>query len=89
MSSIVFELHAKTIVDAFHSSEPDDSEFGIAIQDCCFLCQQGFQFSICFALRQANKAAHVFVRESYVLPCPLYPTLSPNCIEEVCLANSS
>ena len=42
-SSIVFELDAKTFVYAFHSLKSDDSKFDIAIQDCHFLCQQGFQ----------------------------------------------
>ena len=54
-SSILFELDAKTFIYAFHSLKSDDSKFDIAIQDCHFLCQQGFQFSICFVERQANK----------------------------------
>ena len=46
-------MDAKTIVNVIHSSHIDESEFGIAIQDCCFLCQRGVQFSICFVRRQA------------------------------------
>ena len=33
LSSVIFELDAKT-VDSFHSSTYDDSEFGSAIRDC-------------------------------------------------------
>ena len=47
-SSVVFELDAKTIVDAFHYSKPNELEFVIGIQDCRILCQQGFQFFVCF-----------------------------------------
>ena len=88
-SSVVFEMNANTIVNAFHSSQTDESEFGIAIQDCRFLCQQGVQFSVCFVRRQANKAAHARVRESYALAYPFYYVLPPDCIEGVLLNDIS
>ena len=61
-SSVTFELDTKIIVDAFYSTKPYDSKFGIVVQDCHFLCQRGLQYSVCFARRQANKAAHALVR---------------------------
>ena len=42
-SSVTFELDATIIVDAFYSTKPDDSEFGIVVQDCRLLCQQGLK----------------------------------------------
>ena len=62
LSIVRFELDAKFVVDSFHSSRLDESEFGRAIQECRVLCQQGVSFFICFTKRHCNKAAHVLAR---------------------------
>ena len=67
LSSVVFELDAKIVVEyGFHSIKSDDSDFGVIIKDCRFLCQHGSHFSVHFVRRQANKATRALAKESYV-----------------------
>ena len=59
LSIVRFELDAKFVVDSFHFSRLDESEFGKAIRECRVLCQQGVYFFFCFTKSHCNKAAHV------------------------------
>ena len=76
------------VVNYFYSTSEDNSEFGIAVQECRFLCRQRPNFSVCFIRREANKTAHKLARESYMLASPFYSALPPSCIEEALLENS-
>ena len=80
--SVVFELDAKTVVDAFYATSDDNSEFGIAVQEYRFLCRHRPNFSVCFTRKEANNTAHNLARESYILASPFYYALPPSCIEE-------
>ena len=65
--SVVFKFDAKTVFDAFYSTSEDNSEFGIAIKKCRFLCRQKPNFSVCFIKKEANKSVQKIARESYML----------------------
>ena len=79
--SVVFELDAKMVVDAFYATNDDNSEFGIAIKECRFLYRYKPNFFVCFTRREANKPAHKLARESYMLASPFHSALPPSCIK--------
>ena len=83
--SVVFELDAKMVVDAFYATNDDNSEFGIAIKECRFLYRYKPNFFVCFTRREANKPAHKLARESYMLASPFHSALPPSCIKEALL----
>ena len=76
------------VVDAFYTTCDDNSEFGIAVQECRFLCRHRPNFYICFTRREANKTAHKLARESYMFTSPFYSALPPSYIEEALLGDS-
>ena len=55
---VVFELDAKTNIDAFYTINEDNSEFGITVKEYQFLCKQRPNFFVCFIRKEANKIAH-------------------------------
>ena len=59
--SVIVELDAKIVVDAFHSEPLAIDEFGCIIGDCQGLVVNSY-FSIQFVKRQANWSAHCLVR---------------------------
>lgn len=46
---VCFELYAKVVVDAIHSSNSDLSEFGSIVQHCKKLLRVEHEFSVLFA----------------------------------------
>ncbi|XVE53306.1 hypothetical protein DITRI_Ditri02bG0193500 [Diplodiscus trichospermus] len=68
-NQVIFELDAKTIVEAVKANTEDVTEYGHTIESCKLLLQLEPNFPTSFVRRHARKIVHVIARESYFYAC--------------------
>lgn len=61
---VQFDMDAKIVVDAIHSTKDNASEFDSIVKQYKYIIHQKSYYSMSFVNRGANAIAHVLARES-------------------------
>ncbi|KAK2365042.1 hypothetical protein QL285_089842 [Trifolium repens] len=81
---VEFELDSKRVVDRFHSSSRDFTEFGVIMDHCKLIFSTYYRnSSVEFVRRQANEVAHNLAKAATLSASVQVLVDVPNCIEHI------
>ncbi|CAJ2663884.1 unnamed protein product [Trifolium pratense] len=84
IGAVHFELDSKRVVDKFHSSNRDLTEFGAIMDHCKSLFSSFYRnSSVEFVQRQVNKAAHTLAQVATLYASFQVMVDASNCIEHI------
>jgi ribonuclease HI len=84
LGPVEFELDSKRVVDRFHSSSRDLTEFGAIMDHCKFTFSTYYRnSSVEFVRRQANEVAHNLAKAATLSASFQVLVEVPNCIEHI------
>jgi ribonuclease HI len=84
LGPVEFELDSKRVVDRFHSSSRDLTEFGAIMDHCKFTFSTYYRnSSVEFVRRQTNKVAHNLAKTATLSASFQVLVEVPNCIEHI------
>jgi ribonuclease HI len=84
LGPVEFELDSKRVVDSFHSSNQDFTEFGVILNQCKLMFSNFYSnSSVEFVRRQANEVAHNLAKAATLSASFQILVDVPNCIEHL------
>ncbi|KAK2362141.1 hypothetical protein QL285_087230 [Trifolium repens] len=84
LGPVEFELDSKRVVDSFHSSNQDFTEFGVILNQCKLMFSNFYSnSSVEFVRRQANEVAHNLAKAATLSTSFQILVDVPNCIEHL------
>ncbi|GAU48398.1 hypothetical protein TSUD_405430 [Trifolium subterraneum] len=84
LGPVEFELDSKRVVDSFHSSKRDFTEFGVIVEHCKSIFSTYYRnSSVEFVRRQANEVAHKLAKAATLSASFQILVDIPNCIEHI------
>ena len=84
LGPVEFELDSKRVVDSFHSSKRDFTEFGVIVEHCKSIFSTYYRnSSVEFVRRQTNEVAHKLAKAATLSASFQILVDIPNCIEHI------
>ncbi|CAJ2647159.1 unnamed protein product [Trifolium pratense] len=84
LGPVDFEFDSKRVVDSFHSSVKDYSEFGVIMDHCNLVFNNYYRnSSVEFVRRQANEVAHCLAKAATLSASFQILVHAPSCIEHI------